>query len=147
MRLVVIPLVGVLLAVAMLGSDSSMKTDDSTECGIEGRWQATGYVVNGSNINLTSPYLLTNCDGRYIFSGEGGSGQGRYRIDPTRQPPHLDRIASSGRNQGKALKFIYRIDGDRLWVAHIAIGEADERRRPQSFDDDGVYIETYKRVK
>ena len=41
------------------------------------------------------------------------------------------------------VKYIYQIDGDTLRIARTM----NDEQRPQGFNDKGVFISTYKRVK
>jgi uncharacterized protein (TIGR03067 family) len=144
MRRTILLLAGVLLSVVALGSDSPKEYDDKTDVvGIEGTWRLIDGEFNGEKIKPSTQLLMTICKGNYTIAELGGSTErGNYRIDTTRKPPHLDRSPSI--NSG-AEKFIYQIDGSTLKTAGIAT--ADEVRRPQGFNDKGVVVLIYKRVK
>ena len=44
--------------------------------------------------------------------GDGKTWRGKYRIETTYNPPHLDWIQANG-----DIKYIYQIDGDTLRIA------------------------------
>jgi uncharacterized protein (TIGR03067 family) len=136
MRRTILPLVGVLIPVVALASDSPKEYDDKTEIiGIEGTWRMVGNEKN----------VLTCHSGTWtIDRGDGGSPwDGTYRIDINQKPAHLDRFYANGPYTGSTFKYIYQIDGDVLRIGFGYMGST----RPQGFKDDGVRVATYKRVR
>jgi uncharacterized protein (TIGR03067 family) len=139
-------LFAVLIVVLLLGSDSSKEYDDQTESvGILGTWRLTEREVDGNKAVVYGEIVQTYRIGTYTIDGNGPAWQGRYRTDPGANPPRLDWYHSNGPFAGKTIKLIYQIDGDTLRIAFIADG--DNSRRPQGFNDKGVSIGIYKRVK
>jgi uncharacterized protein (TIGR03067 family) len=140
------PLFAFLFVVPLLGSDSPKEYDDKAEIvGIEGTWRFSELEHNGEKVDLVTRWVTTYRGGTYTTNyGHGDTVRGCYRIDPTRNPPHLDRLPSSGPCKGETNKFIYQIDGDTLRVAGFYLIELP---RPQGFNDDDISIWTYKRVK
>src|SRR5437868_2823048 len=110
MRRIVCLLVGVLLVVPSLGSDSPKDYDGTTEQDdLQGTWQLVGASLR---------CVMTNRGG--TFSCEYSSGEkvgGSYRIDPAHSPPRLDWTPANGGYRGKRAFMIYQIDGDTLRVA------------------------------
>jgi uncharacterized protein (TIGR03067 family) len=145
MRRTVLMLAGVLLSVVALGSDSPKEYDNATTLGpLEGTWQLTEIQCNGHKINLDFQMVVTYRGGTYMLN-DGETFRGRYRVDPNRNLAYLDRIPSCGYSRGQTFKFIYQIEGDTLRIAYTHAPE--DTPRPQGFNDAGVFVDTYKRVK
>jgi uncharacterized protein (TIGR03067 family) len=140
MRRTVWLLVGVLLGVVAMGSDSPKEYDDvMVPDPLEGMW-----LLKYEGIDFQEVMILRG--GTYTINySDGDTNRGNYRINPTRKPPHLDYIPSKGECRGQTLKRIYQIDGDTLKIAWIR--DESDKRRPQGFNDDGIVIKIYKRVK
>jgi uncharacterized protein (TIGR03067 family) len=68
-----------------------------------------------------------------------------YMIDTRHKPHHLTVTVVDRDGQTRAVNFIYRIDGDTLETARC-VSYLNGGRRPESFDADGIYIATWKRV-
>ena len=137
-------LFAVLFVVLLFGSDSPKGYDDATEANnIEGTWRLT--EINGDDGVSESHRYVTYHSGTYTIDWNVGDlWHGRYKIEPNRKPPHLDLIPSSGFLKGQTIKGIYQLDGDKLRIAVMPGGEGP---RPWGFNDKGVHIETYRRVK
>ena len=135
MRRIVCLLAGVLLIVPSLGADTAKECDGAMEIdSVEGTWRA--------NRGQPTEYSITYRGGRYRIDD---THTGRYRIDATRTPPHLDLIPDGGPDQGRTLPNIFQIDRDTLRLAwrlppNVAV-------RPRTFDEKGVVVATYERVK
>ena len=148
MRRIVWLLAGVLLVMLSVGSDSPREySDGATEVDeLQGTWQWTGDEFNGRKVETRLQEVLTFRNANYTSKySDGDTFRGSYRLDPTRKPPHLDEVPSNGPYQGQTVKYIYQLDRDTLRIAFMAA--EDDMRRPQGFNDKGVYVETYKRVK
>jgi uncharacterized protein (TIGR03067 family) len=140
MRRIVCLLAGVLLVAPSLGSDTPREYDGATEIAVlEGSWRLTKREIRGETEQLGSiQRVLTFQGGTVTYTGD--SRDVKYRIVPNCNPPHLDEVV-----QGQTLKFIYQIDGDTLRIAWI--DGASPVRCPLGFNDVGVIVQTYKRVK
>jgi uncharacterized protein (TIGR03067 family) len=145
MRRIVCLLGGVLVVVPSLGSDSPKGYGDAAEPDeLQGTWalvlqvydnrQATGPAVDGSEVE-------TFRAGRWEKGAPERSVN--YRADAGLRPAHLDAPFPSGHRQRGMMRYIYRRDGDTL---RIAFGD-DLSIRPRSFDEQGIFVSTYKRVK
>jgi uncharacterized protein (TIGR03067 family) len=148
MRRTILLLVGASLGIFALGSDSPREYDSEVEApGIEGTWLLIKYELNGQKGKPSTEIQEVMTFQRGTFTSTFGNRytwRGQYRIDPARRPSHLDEIATHGDFKNQPIRCIYQIDGDTLRVANLA---APNRRRPQGFKADGVYVETYQRVK
>ncbi len=148
MRRRTVYLVCVVLLVAVgLGSDSPRECDDATQyAGIEGTWRRTELVNDGKEAKLNIQQTITIRGAVFTISyGDGSAYQGSLRIDPTRNPSHLDHTPASGALANRTLKWIYQIDRDTLTIAGNPDGLFE--RRPQGFNDKGIIVWTYKRVR
>jgi len=150
MRRTVLLLAGVLLCVVALGSDSPKEYDDATMQvdELQGTWRLVGCEFDGRKAAAPYPEVLTFCNGTYTHKYyEHDTHSGSYRIDPTHKPQHLDRIASSGSLKGRTCRDIFQIDGDTLRIANMSDQLLNDKRRPQGFNDDNVFVLVYKRVR
>src|SRR6478672_4540007 len=114
MRRIVWLLAGVLLVVPSLGSDAPKGYDGATEdVGIEGTWRLTEYEIDGAKREPNFRCVLTLRNGTFTvhYTNDEDTIRGSYRLDPTRNPPHLDWLPSNGGGKGQTLLFIYQIDG------------------------------------
>ena len=142
MRRTMLLLAGVLLSVVALGSDSPKEYDDKVNADeIEGTWQWTEFEgeLFGMKYHPTHYSEMTLRNG--IFKLTVPEWHGRYRLDPTHKPAHLDWMPANR----QTLKFIYQIDGDTLKIAGFP--HEPTKPRPQAVNDKGVTVWTYKRVK
>jgi uncharacterized protein (TIGR03067 family) len=148
MRRAFLLLAGALLSMVVLGSDSPKEYDDKTEAvGIEGTWRQTGTERNGSNRRVVGQQILAFRRGTYTIQlSDADKIQETYRIDPTFKPPHLDQIVATGPAQGQTFKSIYQLDGDTLRIARFS-GHKGRVERPQGFNDKGLSVMIFKRVK
>lgn len=139
MRRTILLVAGVLLSVVALGSDSPKEYDDRTEvAGIEGTWQLTN-VKCGNNIPKIGQNITTFRGGICTTIDSDGESRCSYRIDTTHKPFQLDWILPS-----RAVKCIYLIEGDTLWIAEVLYSD---QPRPRDFKGIDVIICTYKRVR
>ena len=145
MRRIFCLLVGVLLVVLSLGSDSPKEYGDAAEPDeLQGTWalvlqvydhrQATAPAVEGSEVETFRAHRWEKGDPQR---------SGTYTTDASRRPAHLDAPFPSRHPQQGMMRYLYRIDGDKL---QIAFGD-DLGIRPRSFDEPGIFVSTYKRVK
>jgi len=147
MRRTFLLVAGVLLSVAALGLDSPKDYGNKVLVDeLEGTWQLTEYEFNGQKVKPDPLEVVTFRAGAYVSNySDGDTFRGSYRLDPTHQPPHLNEVPANGPYQGQTVKYIYQLDRDTLRIAFMAA--EDDMRRPQGFNDKGIYVETYKRVK
>jgi uncharacterized protein (TIGR03067 family) len=147
MRRTILLLAGVLLSVVALGSDSPKEYDDKADMDeVRGTWRLVDIEVDGHKWMFPHQCVMTNRSGisTYVYSHRG-TIQGTYRIDPTCKPSRYDNVPLTGSLKGQTLRWIYAIDGDTLRIANLSDGSS--HARPQEFNDKGLAILTYKRVK
>ena len=148
MRRIVCLLAVVLLVVPSLSSDTPKEYDGATEePSIEGTWEldSSGCVGRESPPHpLYRPCIQTYRRGKWTYQQAGRVlEEGTYTADSRRKLAFLDETKTSGEAAGRTRECIYRIDGDTLRTAF----RLDERGRPQSFDEDDLFIIIYKRVR
>ena len=139
-------LLAVLFVIPLFGSDSPKEYDDRVEMvdSVEGSWllvseQYKGRVVIAEETRKGGKQGVTFQGGEFTRIDPKEDLKGTYTTNTARKPAQLD-MAIEG---GLKVTYIYRRDGDKLLLGVIWEGG----RRPKSFDDKGIYIETYKRVK
>jgi uncharacterized protein (TIGR03067 family) len=148
MRRFVCLLVGVLLVVPALGSDSPKEYGGATDGDeLQGTWElvSSGCVGRESPPHpLHRPCIQTYRRGKWTYQQAGRVlDEGTYTSDSRRKLAFLDETKTGGEAARRTQEYIYRIDGDTLRTAF----RLDERGRPQSFDEDDLFIIIYKRVK
>ena len=140
-------LFAVLLVLPLFGSDSPKEYDDKTIVDpLVGTWRLIEIENDGMKAKFPAEYVWTYGGETYTLDyGMGRTIRGVYHTDPARKPSHLDYFPANGPNQGKTLLFIYQIEGETLRTAHVV--KSTDVQRPQGFNDKGVGVLTYKRVK
>jgi uncharacterized protein (TIGR03067 family) len=135
----------VLLAALSFGSDSPKEYGDVTRADeLEGTWQIVSVGYGAQQQAITDPCVATFKGGKWSYSQtigfvEGGS----YKTDNGRMPAALDEMQTTRPDSQGTRRFIYRIEGDTLRTACTD----NLQVRPRSFDQAGIYIVTWKRVR
>jgi uncharacterized protein (TIGR03067 family) len=81
---------------------------------LTGRWQLVKSFVDGKQVpeaEIRKTVLITDHD-TFRFPADAGVGtapQGRFTIDPTKNPKEVDSTALAGPNKGKITRGIYEI--------------------------------------
>jgi|ERR1019366_1277072 uncharacterized protein (TIGR03067 family) len=110
---------------------------------IEGTWSATGGSSEGKKVpdDLIAKAMFVGVfkDGKYKVSVMGKDLEtGTYKVDVSKKPATIDLTAADGKDEGKTQLGIFIIEGDKLT---IAVGKADSKDRPKSFEGgDGVEV-------
>lgn len=148
-------IVRLVIAVAALSLVASDKPDDGKAAlkQLEGNWQVVRQEERGS---LTPKPIIANLriviEGNEIawYIGNPASNQtADFKIDPTKEPKHIDAEITKGSLISKHMLGIYKLDKDTL---EICWGEAGSEKRPQKFTTRpgigaGLSYTTYKREK
>ena len=69
-----------------------------------------------------------------------------YKIDPSKQPKHIDLIGTEGENKGKTAQGIFVLEDDRLKICYTMPG----KERPKEFESkpgSGATLIIWKRLK
>jgi len=137
----------VLITGLFLGADGKddAKNDQKQ---LQGKWKLTSGVIDGNEIpkNQIKGHLVFDKDKYSYATGDGEKGSGTFKIDPSKNPKHLDSVPADGPVQGQTVQQIYEIDGDNLKIC-LALPGTD---RPTAFKSEaasGLWLFTYKRVK
>jgi uncharacterized protein (TIGR03067 family) len=133
------------LVFLLLGSDSPKQYDDATDFNeLQGTWALVEHL-NDHQPSLTPAenefYVANFRDHRWLRDNRSGSLL--YRTDPSQRPAHLDTLFATGDGQRGTMRYISRRDGNTLQIAHTN----NRSVRPLSFDEPGIFVYTYKRVK
>jgi uncharacterized protein (TIGR03067 family) len=121
-----IVLIGITASMLILTTGGCMPRTDSTLEGrksmmiqkdyeaLTGRWQLVQSIVDGKPVpetELRNTVLITDHD-TFRFPADAGVGtapQGRFTIDPTKNPKEVDSTALAGPNKGEITRGIYEI--------------------------------------
>jgi uncharacterized protein (TIGR03067 family) len=155
-------LTAVLLVLPSFGYDSPKEYDGTiVEDPLEGTWRLTEVAYNDRKYEPNIDEMVVTCRGAIltIKYSNGDTIQGNYRINTARRPWQLDWLPSKRdskvpvpavaivrRSAGRLnwhAKLLCQIDGDMLRVAFLA----SDSERPLGFNDEGIVVHTYKRVK
>ncbi len=109
-------LVGVMAGFAMGQSKSPQLPTDNP---LVGRWELQKVLRGDTPDNdLVGAVREFKADGKYSITAAPGKPtpplSGRYTVDATKTPPHIDMIPSSGRYMGRTLKGVYKLSGESL---------------------------------
>jgi uncharacterized protein (TIGR03067 family) len=83
---------------------------------LQGTWKRVSVISDGKDYPeaAAKQQLIIKGDS-YTIKAQGQNDQeGTLKLDPAREPKQLDIMPSTGPNQGKILKGIYKLEGDRF---------------------------------
>jgi uncharacterized protein (TIGR03067 family) len=93
-----------------------------------GKWETVS-VIRGDlpDDELRGAVREHTADGKYTITPAAGSKSpkvaGRYTVDATKTPPHIDMTPDTGKYKGQTLKGVYKLDGDALVIAFAEPGQ------------------------
>jgi uncharacterized protein (TIGR03067 family) len=134
-------------AIVLAAAAASAQPGDDLKAAA-GKWTVTRATFAGADVTavVKSVELRLAPDGGYTFTIDGQTDRGTVKVDPARSPKHLDVVGKEGRNAGKAIKAIYKLDGDTKTVCY----ELGDGPRPTAFESKAgstVLLAEYKRTK
>ncbi len=139
-------LLAALLVLPSLGSDSPKDYDDAIQFDIiEGTWMSVGATVDGAEVIIQKSVTTFRRGFMKADYGDGDPIHGRYRVDATLTPWRLGVTPASGPLRGQTVQGIFRVEGDTLKIAIDP--QKENRRRPNGFDNKGLLVVTYQRVR
>src|SRR5262249_39519705 len=97
----------------LLGADG--KEDAKNDQGKpQGKWKLTSAVIDGTALpkNQVKGELVFDKDKYSYKTGDGEKGSGKFKLDVSKKPRHLDSVPDDGPVQGQTVEQIYEIDGD-----------------------------------
>jgi uncharacterized protein (TIGR03067 family) len=116
---------------------------------LQGKWERVSFTIDGKE------HEPEEDKGRFqVIKGEKATfmfkdqerNTSSLKIDPVKNPSHIDYTHEDGPAKGKTFKGIYKIDGDTFTVCF----SAPDKDRPTDFDcksGSGVFLAVHKRVK
>jgi uncharacterized protein (TIGR03067 family) len=113
-----------------------------------GAWICVSALIDGRPIaeDTVKQLRLTLTADRYKSErGDQVLFDSTYKVDPTKDPPHIEMVGTEGDFQGKAALGIYKLDGDTLTICYVMPG----KERPTKFESQpgsGVFLIVYKRA-
>jgi uncharacterized protein (TIGR03067 family) len=118
------------LAACALGEDKKEGGSEKDEVALEGTWNVESHDIRGlpaskEFLGQESQWVFT-LDGISIKDKDGIGAKGTFRLDPKKDPKHLDITLEPGLQPGlkanvpvkEVLKCIYSLDGDTLKVCY-----------------------------
>ena len=147
---------GVIAGLALVGLATGQDKDAVKEemKKLEGKWTLAWFEQSGEKKKEVKPIgseafgfnaSTIIKDGKSTMTFEGKSVQYSFTVDPTKKPKTLDRVVAEGKFKGKALRYLYELDGDTLRLCYDA-EKFDSR--PKEFKAEGtITILTFERKK
>jgi len=115
---------------------------------LRGTWTLTSGEIDGNKLpeDQVKGELVMK-EASYSWTAAGGDkGGGKFKIDPTKKPKHMDSVPNDGPAEGQTVEEIYEVEGDTLKIC-FALPPA---KRPTEFTapaGSGRWLFTYKRKK
>ncbi len=114
---------------------------------IDGSWKLTQYIENGSSKDeiVAENYVITRKDGMQEITKDGKPFSKRwFEVDEVKLPKQITFIDTDEPRADSGLG-IYQLDGKQMKLAMLV--ENDARDRPKSFEEKGIVIAIYERLK
>ena len=130
-----------------LADDKKNETDLKS---MVGKWKIEKAELGGKDLTDQLKTLTFEVRDGGKYSTEIGEikDEGAFTVDAAKTPKEVDIKPVSGRNKGKTMKAIYKIDGDTFVVCYEFNTESGTR--PEKFEskaDSTTLLVTYKREK
>ncbi|HWQ34936.1 MAG TPA: TIGR03067 domain-containing protein [Blastocatellia bacterium] len=114
---------------------------------LDGTWIPVTAELSGQQLPdaILRTMKLIMFGSKYVASVGGVSDQGLVKINARSVPAVMDITGTSGPNEGRTIRAIYELSGDRLTVCYALDGDT----RPAEFKtqpDSKHYLVTYKRA-
>jgi uncharacterized protein (TIGR03067 family) len=139
-------LVLVLAVCLLLGADKKedVKKDQDK---LQGTWTVVSAELDGNKLpqDQAKGELVFKGD-KYSYSAGGETGEGTYKIDPSKKPKTMDAVPADGPFKGQTVEEIYEVEGDELKICLATPGT----KRPTDFTaaaGSNRMSFTYKRAK
>src|SRR5262249_31432880 len=144
LRLLAILAVGLLLA-ADDAKDAAKKDQEN----MAGEWSLVSAERDGQAAPedfIKGIKRVVKGDDYTITKGDETVGKGKFKLDASKKPRHIDFKPSEGAAAGQTLEGIYELDGDKLKVCYSQGGG----KRPTEFvskEGSGLTLSIWKREK
>ena len=138
-----------IVSLVFLGADAGPNA--AVEAGLKefrGTWTPVSMEQDGKPLDpeRLKKVRLTIDGEKFTFQTANDSHEGRYKIDPTKDPKQLNIEVTRGDEQGKVYLVIYKFeDGKMIQCMH-----KDNERRPREFTGklgSGNLYEVWRRLK
>lgn len=132
----------------LIGSLRGTESHEDDLAKFQGMWVAVAFEKEGVTTpdeHLGAVSLVIEGD-RYRYIEPGGGFEGRFRLDPTKQPREIDSIPTTGEHRGMVAPGIYEIDGETHRVCFALPGSEN---RPTALVDrpgEGYRLYVMKKV-
>lgn len=138
------------LAVALCVAADKPKADPKKELEkLQGTWVMTGLEVNGEEVpekKLKGTTLVIKGD-KYIVQVKDAKHETTIKIDPSKDPRHIDMYFPDGPNLPKLSKGVYELDGDTLKICRNQAPGEERPKQIGSWPDTNVFVVTWTRKK
>lgn len=144
-------------ALMILAAGSLLAADDAKEKGVkeeleklQGTWEFVSMEVEGvkkPDEEFKKYTVVLKGDQWTVSVADEIAARTTFRLDPTRKPKTIDLTQTLEPNQGRLLRGIYSLEGDKLIMCDRG---ADKGARPTGFEtepDSGLVLVVLKRVK
>ena len=115
---------------------------------LAGGWTCVSATNDGKAVaeeTVKKLHLTVTKEGRYKTElGNQVLFDSTCKVDPARNPRHIDLIGTECANKGKAAQGIYKLDGDTLTICYTMPGQ----ERPKAFESQagsGATLVVWKR--
>ncbi|NNE57064.1 MAG: TIGR03067 domain-containing protein [Hellea sp.] len=112
-------------AAALVLTACGSKSSDIEASTVDGLWKPTMAQMGGANLPKEMLETMTlDIDGtnyNVVVLGQPETGELVYYSDT--DPKRMDIIGVEGPNAGKTMKAIYKLDGNKLVIAYIVVGD------------------------
>ena len=141
----------VILSAGLLAAAAPPRIDEAKRelSRMQGTWTMEALEVNGEEVpakKLMGTTLTIKGD-KYVVKVKDNSYETTIKLDPSKDPKHIDTYFPNGTELPKLSKGVYELDGDTLKICrHQTPGED----RPRSFVTSAgtyVFVVTWKRKK
>jgi len=138
----------VILAVGLsLGADAPENAKGEREK-LQGTWVVESLENDGKQEAVAADKKMTMVftGDKYTFKGGDVNYQGTFKLDPTKDPKHMDTTGTQEGDKAFKTEGIYKLEGDRLTICWTE----DAGKRPASFatkKDSGLRLIQLKRQK
>lgn len=147
------PMFRIMMAALLTASAvAGCRNDREMEAELErwrGNWQCLSRNEEGTRIPEEEAREITLTVGGTLYHfrwGDNFDELGRYVFHPDQDPKALDvHIESPPEMKGRVVYLIYKMEGDRLMIAH-----REDQKRPTDFSsepDSGQTVEVWERIK
>jgi len=123
-----------LIALTLMVAAPAPKEPPKEPASVVGEWAASSVVVGGKGQAFPErefEYALT-ADGKFVVRKGKEGGEGKYKLDPKKDPPEIDIFLEGDKADSPTMQGIYKVDGDTLTLCVAPGGK--NAKRPKSFE-------------